>query len=252
MQQLVLEAESREIANKQKLKTLKKEGRIPAVLYGAKEKSISLSVDAKKFEKMLQAEKGANILVNLKIGTDSKTAIVKEIQRDIITQKPVHIDFQSISLKDRIEVSVHLHIQGEAPGVKLSGGILEHIIRDVRVKCLPTDIPKQINVDVTKLEIGHALRVKDLPKLEGIEMLNDPETIIVNIVAPTELEEVAPAAEGAVAAATPAEPEVIKKGKKEEEGAEGAAAEGDKGAKKPEAAKAAAPAADQKKAEPKK
>jgi large subunit ribosomal protein L25 len=252
MQQLVIEAESREIANKQKLKTLKKEGKIPAVLYGGKEKSVALSVDAKKFEKMLQTEKSSAMLVNLKIGAESKTAIIKDIQRDIISQRPIHIDFQAISLTDTIEVGVHLHIQGEAPGVKLGGGILEHIIRDVRVKCLPTDIPKVINVDVSKLEIGHALYVKDLPKIAGVEILNDPETIIVNIVAPTELEEVAPAVEGAVAAATSAEPEVIKKGKKDEEGAEAAPAEGDKGAKKPEAAKAGAPAADQKKTEPKK
>lgn len=233
MQQVVIEAESREITAKTKLKHLKNSGRIPAVVYGAKEKNLSIAIDAKKFEKLISSEQGSNILVNLKIGSESKTAIVKEIQRDILTQKPVHIDFQTISLKDRIEVSVHLHIKGEAPGVKLGGGILEHIQRDVRVKCLPTDIPKTIDVDVSNLQINQALHVKDLPKLEGIEVLTDPELIIVNIVTPTELEEPAAGTE-AVAAAAPAEPEVIKKGKKEEEGEAAPAADG----KKPDAAAA--------------
>jgi large subunit ribosomal protein L25 len=237
MQELVLEVENREVTNKQKLKTLKREGRIPAILYGAKEKAVALSVDGKKFEKALATEQSSNLLVNLKFGSESKTAIVKEIQRDIISQKPIHIDFQSISLKDKIEVSVHLHISGEAPGVKLGGGILEHIIRDVRVSCLPTDIPKSINVDVSKMEINQALYIKDLPKIEGVEILNDADTMIINIVAPTVLEEVAPAAgEAAAAVAGIAEPEVIKKGKKEEEG-EAAPAVEEKGGKKPEGIK---------------
>jgi large subunit ribosomal protein L25 len=246
MQELVLEVESREISNKQKLKTLKREGRIPAILYGAKEKSVALSVDGKKFEKALASEQSSNLLVNLKFGSESKTAIVKEIQRDIISQKPIHIDFQSISLKDKIEVSVHLHITGEAPGVKLGGGILEHIIRDVKVKCLPTDIPKAINIDVSKMEINQAVYVKDLPKIEGVEILTDPYTMIINIVAPTVLEEVAPAVDAAAAVTGTVEPEVIKKGKKEEEGEVAPAAE-EKGGKKPEAAKPAEKAAEPKK-----
>ncbi|MFH1368418.1 MAG: 50S ribosomal protein L25 [Elusimicrobiota bacterium] len=251
MQQVVIEAESREMSPKNKLRDLRTGGKIPAVLYGAKEEVKVIVIDAKKFEKIISSEAGANILVNLKIGSESKTVIVKEIQRDIITQKPIHIDFLMISLKDKIEVSVSLHIIGEAPGVKLGGGILEHIQREVRVKCLPTDIPKSINIDVSKLEINQALHVRDISAMQGVEILTDPDSFVVNIVAPTILEEPAPGTE-VVAAVGSAEPEVIKKGKKDEEGEEAAAVDEKGAAKKPEAAKPGEKAAEPKKAEPKK
>lgn len=228
MKQVNLEVEARETSNKHFLKSLRAGGKVPAVFYGHSEKAVSLTIGAKKFEEVMKAG-GSNVLITLKIAGADKTAIVKEIQRDVITRQPIHVDFIAVSLKDMIEVSVPLHIQGIAPGVKLSGGVLEHILREIRVKCLPTDIPSAINVDVSGLEINHSLAVKDLPKIEGVEFLADPDSIIINIVAPTILEE-APAAgtEAAAAATGPAEPEVISKGKKEEEGAEGA--EGAKGA----------------------
>jgi large subunit ribosomal protein L25 len=182
--------------------------------------------------RFLHSESGSNVLINLKIGNETKSTILKELQRDVLTQAPMHIDFLAVSLKEKIEVVVHIKITGEAPGVKLSGGILEHVIRDIRVSCLPTDIPSVIEVSVATLNINQALMVKDLPKLSGVEYVADPDAIIVHIVAPSILEETTPAV-AAAAAATPgaaaaAEPEVISKGKKEKE--EGAAEE-KKGAK---------------------
>jgi large subunit ribosomal protein L25 len=232
MKEVMLDAELRTISSKHMLKELRAKGMVPAVFYGHDEKNIIMAVASRKFDEVIHAG-GSNVLVTLNVGADKKTAIVKEIQRDVISQLPIHIDFQAVSLKEKIEVSVLLHITGIAPGVKLGGGVMEHILREVRVRCLPTDIPQAVTVDVSALEINHSIAVKDLPPMPGIEFISDPAAIIVNIVAPTVLEE-APAAgaEAAVAgAATGAEPEVISKGKKDkEEGADGAAA-------KPEAGK---------------
>ena len=242
MKEVTLEAQTREISTKHNLKDLRVKGMIPAVFYGRGEKVTALSVESKKFDEILHTG-GSNVLVNIKFSDGSKTAIVKQIQRDVISRKPIHIDFQAISMKEKIEISVPLRIKGIAPGVKLSGGVMEYITRELRVSCLPADIPETFDVDVSALEINHAIAVKDLPKIKGIEILTDPASIIVNIVAPTILEEApAPGVEGAIAAEAPAEPEVISKGKKLEEGEEGAAAPA-AGEKKPEAGKAAAPAA---------
>lgn len=240
MKEAMLEVVSREISTKNNLKSIRAKGMIPAIFYGHDEKNISMAVDARKFDLLLHSGIGGHALVSLKMGDVNKTAIIKDVQRDVLTQKPIHIDFQAVSLKEKIVVKVPLHVVGIAPGVKLGGGILEHILREVEVRCLPQDIPQAINVDVSALEINQALAVRDLPKVEGIEILHDPTAIIINIVAPTVLEE-APAAATpeAAAAGTAAEPEVISKGKKEKEGEEGAAPEAGKaaGAKAPEGKK---------------
>jgi large subunit ribosomal protein L25 len=158
-------------------------------------------------------------------------------------------------MSEKIEISVPIHVVGEAPGVKVSGGTLEHLTRSLKVRCLPSNIPQMVEVNVSTLEIGQSILVKDLKPIEGVEILTDVGLIVVNVVVPKVEEEVAPAAAAVPGAA---EPEVIAKGKKEEEGAEGEAAKPAAGAdaKKP-AAGAAAPAggakpADAKKSEAKK
>lgn len=214
MEEIVLEAEVRDINNN--LKKIRQSGKIPAIFYGAKENPIPLSIDRKKFEKIVHKGVAKNLLITLKIGQDTKNVLIKDIQRDILSQTPIHVDFQSISMKDKIEVSVPLHIEGEAPGVKLSGGVLEIVLREIRIRCLPADIPQKINVDVSKLQINQSFAVKDLPPLEGVEILSDKDSIICHIVAPTILEEKPASAEAQVAPSA-TEPEVIGKGKKEKE-----------------------------------
>jgi large subunit ribosomal protein L25 len=226
MKEVLLEAENREITTRGALNALRASGKIVAEYYGHNEKNMHLSIDAKRFEKMMQEAAGGNFLVNLKVGSVSKTAIIKEIQRDMISQKPVNIDFQAISATETLEVNVHIHIVGIAPGVKMAGGILEHVLRDIKVKCLPKDIPQFIEVDVNSLQIGQQINVAGLPKLAGVEYLADEHQTVISVVAPTILEE--KPAEG-VAGAAAAEPEVIAKGKKPEEGE--AAAADDKGKK---------------------
>jgi large subunit ribosomal protein L25 len=241
MKTVSLNVESREASTKGVVRRLKRTGKIPATFYGKHEKSASLMVDGKTFDKLLHSGLGVNVLINMKVNGEDKTCILKEIQRDIMSNKPMHIDFLAISMKDKLEVNVPLKVVGVAPGVKNSGGILEYIMHDIHVKCLPSDIPQFIEVNVSSLELGHGIYVKDLSKIENVEFLADPEKMVLNVVLP-KVEE-APAAD-ATAVVGAAEPEVVgAKGKKDKEGEEGAAPA-------PGAKTAAAPA--DKKAEPKK
>jgi large subunit ribosomal protein L25 len=239
MQRVELEVQARDeqLTAGKNLNQLRSEGWIPATLYG-NGKPESVAIQHKAFAKALQGNKaGTNALFNVKLGGATALAVIKEIQRHLLKHTPIHIDFQRIDTKKKLETSIPVHPVGEAPGVKNGGGILEHITREVRVRCLPDDIPASIDLDITKLELGHGIKVKDLPALSGVEYLTLADTIVVNIVAP-KVEEVATPAAGAAAGATP---EVIAKGKKEEEGAAGA---------KPAAgaaAKGAAPAAKEEK-----
>jgi len=242
MSEIVLEAEKRELSTKGFVSALRRAGKVPAVAYGDNEPSITLTLNEKSLQAAIHSERGRNALITLKIGTNTHAVLVKAIDRHPITRAIRHVDLHRVSLKKKIEALVPIHVKGEAPGVKLGGGVLEHVLREVRVRCLPAEIPAAFDADVSALQINTGLKIKDLAVPAGVELLLDLEAIVVNIVAPTILEEVvAPAAAGA----TTAEPEVIKKGKTEE-GEEGAAAAGAKpaaaGDKKAPAA-GAAPAA---------
>ncbi|MDD5021682.1 MAG: 50S ribosomal protein L25 [Endomicrobiaceae bacterium] len=212
MKQVVLEAELRDVSKN--LNVLKSSGRIPAVFYGKNEKPVTISVDAKKFMSLIEKE-GANVIIELQLKDGVKTAIVKELQRHILTQAPNHIDFQAISMKDKIEVMVAIHTVGIPDGVKNFGGTMEHVIREIKVRCLPTNIPAKINVDVSALGIGQGITVADLPKLEDIEYVHETSSIVINVLA-QKVEEEKPA-DAAVTAEAQA-PEVISKGKKDLEG----------------------------------
>jgi large subunit ribosomal protein L25 len=198
-------------------------------------------LDAKSLQTALRSERGRNALITLKIGGTSHAVLVKDIQRHPITRDIRHVDLHRVSLEKKIEASVPVHVKGEAPGVKLGGGILEHVVREIRVRCLPTEIPAAFDADVSALQINQGIKAKDLVVPQGVEILIDKESIVINVVAPTILEETTPAAAAAVPGAAGAEPEVIKKGKTEE-GAEGAAPDSAKAA----SGKPAAPAAEKK------
>lgn len=216
-EKFTLDSEARKSAvSKGEMKKLRASGKIPAVVYGDKE-NVTLAVDAVKFKSLL-GKAGHNVIVTLNMPDKSaKTVLIKEVQKNVITRALSHIDFYQISMKKKIEISIPVVLIGDAPGVK-SGGVLSHIVRELKVKCLPTDIPEKITVDISSLEIGHAVTVKDLAMPKNIEVLVQPDQIVVNIVSPTILEEVVPGTPAEAAA----EPEVIGKGKKEEEGEEGA------------------------------
>ncbi len=238
MNETVLQAQKREPKTKGQVNAMRREGHVPGVAYGDNEAPIALTVNEKELQVILRSERGRNALITLTIDQSTHPVLLKEIQRHPITRALRHVDFHRVSLKKKIEASVPIHVNGEAPGVKLSGGVLEHVIRELRVRCLPAEIPASIEVDVSTLQIGQSIKARDLQVPAGVDLLIELENVIINIVSPTILEETTPAA-GATTAAGTAEPEVIKKGKLEE--GEVAAADGKTAA--PGDKKAAAPGA---------
>lgn len=227
--ELNLEAKVRESkSNKGELTKLRRDRLIPGVVYGGKKGPVNVVVNEGELMKLTKTG-GANAIIHLKTTKGDDTVILKELQRHVVTNQPIHADFQRISMSAKIEVKVPLHVVGEAPGVKTGGGILEHVLREFKVRALPANIPQKIDLDVSNLQLNESIHVKDVPVPEGIEVLDAQDHIVVNIVQPTAEEVVAPVA-GAEGAAAGTEPEVIAKGKKEEEGAEGAE-KGKEGAK---------------------
>ncbi|OGS22960.1 MAG: hypothetical protein A2252_07740 [Elusimicrobia bacterium RIFOXYA2_FULL_39_19] len=236
MAEVLLETQKRENQTKSKLKVSRKKGMIPAIVYGSGETTQHLYVKEREIGKIIAS--GRNTLVNLKLEDASKLVLIKDVHYNVVTSNIMHVDFHIVSLKKTIEVSVPVHIVGECPGVKTQGGILEHVVREIKVRCLATDIPKAINIDVTNLNIGNNIILKDIVPPPNVEFLTTKDSILLNVVAPMKVEETTVAD---AAAATSTQPEVIAKGKKEEEGAE-AAAPGAKDAGKKEAPKADAKA----------
>jgi large subunit ribosomal protein L25 len=193
-------------------------GRIPAVLYGHGETPVALSVSARDFELAVRRQ-GGNPIIGLALAESEFTALIRDVQYDPISHDIIHLDFQHISLTETIEVEVPVKLVGLAIGVKDGGGILEPILRELKVRCLPTAIPPSIEVDVTALNIGDSIHVGTV-SVPDVVILNDAEATIVTVVPPTVHVEEKPAEEVAAATgAEPAEPEVIAKGKKEEDAA---------------------------------
>lgn len=226
---VALEAAPRTDTGKGVARKLRAGGRVPGVYYGRGEDSIALTVALKDLHSVLDSADGSNVIVDLKLqGGSAKDmkALIREIQRDPVAGVILHLDLQHISLTERITVEVPIVLIGVPTGVKDGGGILEHLLREVEVECLPTDIPAKLEIDVSNLAIGDSLHVSDL-KVERGEILTEADRAIAAVVPPTILEEVAPTEEGAVA-----EPEVIG-AKKDEEGEAEEGKEGGKDAKAP-------------------
>ena len=219
MAEILVNAKGREDRGKNAARRLRREGLVPGIVYGGKGGSVAIAVDPKALQKVLRSEAGRNSILKLDIaGGGATNAILKSWQVDPIKENFLHADFYRIAMDVAIRVMVPVHVIGEARGVKVDAGILELIMREIEVECLPGDIPERIDVDVTDLGLNGALRVSDVPVNAKVKILDGPEQVVVHVVSVKE-EVVAPAA-GTVeaeAAATPAEPEVLKKGKKEEE-----------------------------------
>jgi large subunit ribosomal protein L25 len=213
---IALTGERRERLGKGGARSSRRDGRIPAVLYGHAAEPVALSIGARDFELALRAHKGGNPIVNLAVGGGEYTALVRAVQYDPVSRDVLHLDFQHISLTETIEVRVSVHLVGTPVGVKDGGGILETILRDIEVRCLPTAIPAAIDVDVAALNIGDSVHVRDIV-VPNVEILTDGDATVATVVPPTVMEE--KPVEEVAAVAAPEEPEVIAKGKKEEEGA---------------------------------
>ena len=204
-------------------------GQIPAVLYGHGETPVPVAINRDEFQAAVRHHKGGNAIVNLNIGGPDVTTLVRDVQYDPVSHVILHLDFQHISLSEMIEVEVPLHLIGLALGVREGGGLVEHITRQIEIRCLPTAIPSHLDVDITELALGESLHVRDL-KIEGYTVLTHPDITVAAVVAPAAEEVAAVPVEGVAAAA---EPEVVSaKGKKEEGGAEPVAEKGKEGKEK--------------------
>lgn len=247
--QFDVKVETREAVGKGVARTLRRQGKIPGILYGQGE-CIALTVDPAEIRKVLHSDSGSNSLLNLSIAKSGKelkrTAMLKDYQLDPITGSLLHADLFEVAMDKPVRVRVPVTVTEGTPAGVAEGGLLQHNMRELHIECLPGKIPAHITVDPNHLKINQGIHVKEVPLMPGIKILDDPDMMVVSIAAPISdakleaLLSTTPAGEGT------AEPEVIGKGK-EEEGAEEAAAAGAKpGAKAPAAAAAAAPAADAK------
>jgi large subunit ribosomal protein L25 len=226
---ITVTAEVRASRGKNEAHRTRRAGNIPAVVYGAYKDAVSVAVNPKEINKIIRSSTGLNTIFNLSIaGGESTPVMVVDQQLDPIKGTLLHADFKRIDLTKRIRVTVPVHTEGEAAGVKVQGGLLEVITRAIEIECLPDEIPEGFTVSVADLMIGQSKRASDVALAGSMKLVSSGDTVIAHVVALRAEETPTPAAgaEGAAPAAA-AEPEVIKKGKKEEE----APAE-DKGKKK--------------------
>lgn len=216
MNTMEIEATLRE--KKVAAKKLKKSGKIPAIVYGKQTKSLPIEIKIKDIEKTVKTLEEGTLLITLKLKDndkqEEKTVIIKEVQRDPITDEIIHADFYQISEKEKSIFKVPVFAKGVAEGVKM-GGILEHSLRELTIRCLPKDLPAKIEVDITSLKIGHSLTIGDIKLPEGVEVMDDKSRVLFAVVTHKAEEVQKP---GEVAGTTPelAQPELIRKERKAE------------------------------------
>ena len=220
-QRMTLQATQRVQEGTRPSRRLRRQGMIPAVLYGKKTPPVSLLVDRLEFTKFLHGRHGEHGVLTLQVAQDGKPVetpvLLKRLQHDPLHCEATHIDFHAVVLTEQIRVKVPVVLKGDAVGVKQDRGMLEHFLREVEVECLPTSIPNQIEHDISQMKIGDAIHVKDLAVPDGARLLSDPEGVIASVLMPKEekVEE--------VPAEAVTEPEVIREKKPEAEGEEAGA-----------------------------
>jgi len=210
-----LEAVRRDTRGKNEARRLRVSGRIPAVVYGTTSNGqapigVPVAVSPKEVLRILHSESGVNSIIKLKLDGGESQVLVREYQLDPVTHALLHADFYRLAMDKLLVVAVPIVIKGEPKGVKLQGGLLDFVTREIQVQCLPADIPEHIDLDVAGLELHGTVRVRDLTLDGKWKPVTDGETMLVHIVMP-KAEESAQAAEGT------AEPEVAKKGKPEKD-----------------------------------
>jgi large subunit ribosomal protein L25 len=212
----ILEAVKRDERGKNAARRLRVSGRIPGVVYGGRTaagaaETVAVAVDPKVVSRILHSESGVNTLITMRLDGSESRVLVKEYQLDPISHALLHADFYQPAMDKVITVTVPIVLKGEPRGVKLQGGMLDFVTREIEVECLPTDIPEHVDLDVTELMLTQAVRLRDLPQSPTWKPVTDGDTMIVHVVMPK-----AEASAAAEAAATP-EPEVVKKGKEEKD-----------------------------------
>ncbi len=221
MEQIIVEAEKRTETGKNVARRIRQAGRLPGTLYGEKREALSLTLSPKQLSAVLRSHAGQNTIFELKVsGGEHTQVMIVATQFEPVHEHLLHVDLKRIAMGKKLTISVRVLLMGEAPGVKMQGGLLEVVLREVEVECLPADIPEHLTIGIEALELGQYLRVADLQKVAGekVHILSDANGVICHVVTPKVEEEVKP--EGEEAEAAPEEPELIKKGKTAEEGEE--------------------------------
>jgi large subunit ribosomal protein L25 len=214
-----LKAERRDRTGKETAHKIRAAGRVPAVVYGRGMEPMHVSIDSRELFHLLHTDAGVNVLVDLRVDSDHFLALPREVQRDLIKGRFVHVDFLRIARDEKITVEVPVHIVGESHGVK-EGGVVEHHLWTLQVECLPTDVPTHIDADITKLGINESLKVSDLKTPEKSAILTSADEVVVSVVPPQVLR-VEEAEEVAAEAVEGEEAEAGAEGATGEEAAEG-------------------------------
>jgi large subunit ribosomal protein L25 len=208
-------AQERPAGNKNAARRVRVSGKVPAVLYGAGKNAISVSVDPRQVSRILHSRTGHNTIFDLNLeGGENTKAMIVDWQYEPIRDTLLHVDLKRIALDKKMTVSVTVRLVGTAIGVKNEGGMLDQVLREVEIECLPADIPSHIDVDVTNLSLHGAIRISDLPKSGSIKYLDSEDATVAHVVS------IRAEAEPVAAVAAPAEPEVAKKGKTDAPAAE--------------------------------
>ena len=214
---ITITAKPRQTRGKNEARRLRVQGLTPGVVYGAGSESVAVAVNPREVAKILHSKSGHNTIFNLAVDGSTTPVMIVDYQNDPVRDSLLHVDLKRIDLTKRILVKIPVIVTGEPKVVKLQGGLLEVIKREIEIECLPNEIPEGFTVDVTELMIGQNLRAGAIPLTESQKLMSSPDQVIAHVIALKAEEEVAaPVAEGAAPPAA-AEPEVIKKGKKEEE-----------------------------------
>lgn len=212
-----IKAERRSDFGKNVSRRLRREGRIPVILYGAAVDSVPLIVEKTDLFKIIRSESGENTIFKVAMDSGTQNVMIKDIQTDPVTDEILHTDLIQIAMDKVVQVSVPIVLKGEAVGVKAEGGFVDVITRELEVVCLPQDIPEHIALDIGELHLNQSMKVEDIMVPEKVEILSDPNTVVVNIAAPHVEEEIVEEEEEEELMGEEEEPEVIKKEKAEEE-----------------------------------
>lgn len=184
MNQVSLKARQRTDTGKQVAKSLRRDGALPAVVYGSGESSTPLTLDYREFEGFLRKTRGESVVINLEIeGMEDKKALLRDIQRDYLRNQLLHADFQQIRMSDRITTEVSLVMIGEPIGVTRDGGVLDQSLRVVEISCVASEIPEHLEVDISELSMGDTIHISDL-SFENVEIVTDGEVAVVSVLTP--------------------------------------------------------------------
>ncbi len=214
---VTIKVEKRDIFGKNASRRIRREGKLPAVLYGPDTESVSLIVNKKDIFKILKSDTGENTLFKIVFDAEKRDVMIKDYQQDVVDDRVLHVDLIQIAMNKSINVAVPIVLAGEAVGVKAEGGFVDFITREINVECLPQDIPDHIEVDISGLHLHQSVKVEDIPEIKGVKFGADPQTVLALVQAPKAEEVVEEVIEGEEVVPEEEEPEVIKREKAPEE-----------------------------------